>query len=208
MSVGPDAPRATRMSAPKRRELVLAAASRAFARGGYAGTTTDAVAKEAGVSQPYVVRMFGTKAELFREVLARSLASIVRTLDTKLDTLEPRPDDPTFWAELGSAYGELVSDRDLLLVTMHGFSAPTADIATQARAGMAEIYTQIRARTGCTPEQARSFIAQGMLLNNMLAMRAPEHIDEDPALAELSACVFVNTIDSATSIAQEHSVEQ
>ena len=49
------------MTAEDRRELVLAAATRAFARGGYAGTSTDAVAKEAGVSQPYVVRIFGTK---------------------------------------------------------------------------------------------------------------------------------------------------
>ena len=39
------------MTADDRRELVLAAATRAFARTGYAGTSTDAVAKEAGVSQ-------------------------------------------------------------------------------------------------------------------------------------------------------------
>ncbi len=44
---------------------MLAAAIRAFARTGYSGTSTDVVAREAGVSQPYVVRMFGTKHELF-----------------------------------------------------------------------------------------------------------------------------------------------
>ena len=47
----------TRMGADERRDLVLEAATRAFARSGYAGTSTDAVAKEAGVSQPYVVRI-------------------------------------------------------------------------------------------------------------------------------------------------------
>ena len=58
------------MNADDRRQLVLEAATRAFARGGYAGTSTDRVAREAGVSQPYVVRIFGTKLELFLEVFA------------------------------------------------------------------------------------------------------------------------------------------
>ena len=56
----------SRMPAGERRELVLQAATRAFAAGGYAGTSTDAVAKEAGVSQPYVVRMFGTGRKVWR----------------------------------------------------------------------------------------------------------------------------------------------
>ncbi|MDV8067852.1 TetR/AcrR family transcriptional regulator [Rhodococcus sp. IEGM 1366] len=179
-----------RMSAPQRRALVLAAATRAFARGGYSGTSTDAVAKEAGVSQPYIVRMFGTKAELFRAVFARALDEIVRTFTEKLDTLDIEPDNPEFWAELGSAYGELILDRDLLLVMLHGFATGTDDIATVSRFAMSKIYSLVRDRTGCTPEQARMFIANGMLINNLLAMKAPEHIDEDPALGELCVSVF------------------
>ena len=179
-----------RMSAPQRRALVLAAATRAFARGGYSGTSTDAVAKEAGVSQPYIVRMFGTKAELFRAVFARALDEIVRTFTEKLNTLDIEPDDPEFWAELGSAYGELILDRDLLLVMLHGFATGTDDIATVSRFAMSKIYSLVRDRTGCTTEQARMFIANGMLINNLLAMKAPEHIDEDPALGELCVSVF------------------
>ncbi|WP_261984588.1 TetR/AcrR family transcriptional regulator [Rhodococcus sp. WS3] len=184
------APPKRRMSAPQRRALVLAAATRAFARGGYSGTSTDAVAKEAGVSQPYIVRMFGTKAELFRAVFARALDEIVRTFTEKLDTLDIEPDDPEFWAELGSAYGELILDRDLLLVMLHGFATGTDDIATVSRFAMSKIYSLVRDRTGCTTEQARMFIANGMLINNLLAMKAPEHIDEDPALGELCVSVF------------------
>ncbi len=75
---------ATRMSAEDRRELVLAAATRAFSRGGYAGTSTDAVAKEAGVSQPYVVRIFGTKLALFLEVLERSCDRIREAFEAVL----------------------------------------------------------------------------------------------------------------------------
>ena len=189
---------ATRMSAPERRELILAAAMKAFARGGYAGTSTDSVAREAGVSQPYVVRMFGTKAELFREVFTRALDTILGTFDAELDRLTIDPESEDFWASLGRAYGDLISDRDLLLVMMHGFAAGTTpEIGAQARASMSAIYQQIRTRTGCTPERAREFIAQGMLLNILLAMQAPEHAVEDPAFFELSACAFGETLDIA-----------
>ncbi|MET3955062.1 AcrR family transcriptional regulator [Rhodococcus sp. OAS809] len=129
MSIGAAEPRTRRMSAPERRALVLAAATRAFAKGGYSGTSTDAVAKEAGVSQPYVVRMFGTKADLFHAVFTRALDEIVRTFNDKLDTVTIDPSNPQFWAELGSAYGELVLDRDLLLVMLHGFATSTDDVA-------------------------------------------------------------------------------
>src|SRR3954463_10842964 len=112
-----------RMSAEDRRELVLEAATRAFARGGYAGTSTDAVAREAGVSQPYVVRIFGTKLELFLAVFGRATD---RIRDAFADVLDQGPfdaDDETDWARMGAAYADLVADRDLLLVMMHGFPA-------------------------------------------------------------------------------------
>lgn len=188
----------TRMSAPERRELVLAAGSRAFARGGYYGTSTDAVAREAGVSQPYVVRMFGTKAELFREVFARAVGQILTTFEPELDKVAADPENEELWMRMGAAYTELLADRDLLLVMMHGFTAGSMpEIGAQARSWMAEIYTQIRERTGCTPERARTFIANGMLLNTLVAMEAPEHAHENPALAELSVCAFGNNLEAA-----------
>ena len=38
---------------------------RHFAIGGYNGTSTEAIAREAGISQPYLFRLFRTKKELF-----------------------------------------------------------------------------------------------------------------------------------------------
>ena len=46
------------------REIVEIAISH-FAQHGYNGTSTDQVAREAGISQPYLFRLFGTKRELF-----------------------------------------------------------------------------------------------------------------------------------------------
>src|SRR4051795_11692585 len=73
-----------RMKSPERRQLILEAATAVFGERGYVGTTTDAVARAAGVSQPYVVRMFGTKEALFLEVLHRALDKLLVTFRTAL----------------------------------------------------------------------------------------------------------------------------
>src|ERR1700712_5788975 len=67
----------TRMASDERRVLVLEAATAVFGQRGYAGATTDQVAIAAGVSQPYVVRMFGTKEKLFLAVLYRALDTLM-----------------------------------------------------------------------------------------------------------------------------------
>ena len=186
------------MSADDRRELVLAAATRAFSRAGYAGTSTDAVAKEAGVSQPYVVRIFGTKLALFLEVLERACARIREVFEAVLAEAPFDPDNDDDWSRLGLAYTELLRDRDLLMVMMHGFSGGNIDeIARCSRDGMAGIYTTVRS-TGCSDDRARDFIAQGMLLNVMLSMRAPEHLDESPDLEALTVCAFGDALPFVT----------
>jgi AcrR family transcriptional regulator len=182
------------MSSEDRRELVLEAATRAFARGGYAGTSTDAVGKEAGVSQPYVVRIFGTKQQLFLEVLGRTCGRIQDAFAAVIaDGFDPDSEDD--WSRLGLAYSELLRDRDLLMVLMHGFAAGNDDdIAACARAGMGSIFTTVMS-TGCTDERAEEFIAQGMLLNVMLSMKAPEHLDDSSALAPLTRCAFGDALE-------------
>lgn len=189
MPSGESAPRSTRLSAAERRTLVLRAAMRAFARDGFAGTTTDAVARESGVSQPYVVRIFGTKLDLFLEVFTSATDGIRGAFADVLDVGPFDPDDGADWERLGSAYAGLLADRDLLLVLMHGFTASaTPEIGALARQTMGDIYELIM-RTGCTPEQARDFVAQGMLLNVMVAIGAPEHGDDGP-LSDLTRCAF------------------
>ncbi|NUR08699.1 MAG: TetR/AcrR family transcriptional regulator [Nocardioidaceae bacterium] len=180
----------TRMSAEDRREQVLEAATRAFARTGYAGTSTDAVAREAGVSQPYVVRMFGTKLELFLAVFEGATDRIKAAFRAVLDAGPFDPEDDDDWARLGAAYTELLTDRDFLLVMMHGFAAGGDEaIGRLGRRCMGEIFEIVRG-TGCTAEQATEFVSQGMLLNVLLAMRAPDHPEDSQALADMAGCAF------------------
>src|SRR6185312_17207280 len=60
-----------RMSADERREQVLEVALGEFAASGLAGTSTEDVAEKAGISQPYLFRLFPTKKSLFLALVQR-----------------------------------------------------------------------------------------------------------------------------------------
>ncbi len=96
----------TRLTAEQRQEQLVAAAVTAFCRGGYAGTTTDQVARLAGVSQPYVIRLFGTKQQLF----TRRSEERGRPRSSSGSATPPRRRRP--WRSLGAAYDELLAERE------------------------------------------------------------------------------------------------
>ena len=54
-----------RKTADERREQILDAALTEFADHGYEGASTDRIAREVGISQPYLFRLFGTKKGLY-----------------------------------------------------------------------------------------------------------------------------------------------
>ena len=66
-----------RLRRTARREQILAAATRAFARNGFAATSLDDVATEASVSKVILYRHFASKADLYRAVLDRACARLV-----------------------------------------------------------------------------------------------------------------------------------
>ncbi|WP_435106789.1 TetR/AcrR family transcriptional regulator [Nocardiopsis synnemataformans] len=65
-----------RMRRTERRAQILDAATRAFARGGYADTSLDDVAAEAGISRVILYRHFESKQEMYRAVLDRACARL------------------------------------------------------------------------------------------------------------------------------------
>ncbi|TAJ47160.1 MAG: TetR/AcrR family transcriptional regulator [Herbiconiux sp.] len=182
----------TRMPSDERRELVLAAATTVFGDTGYAGTTTDAVARASGVSQPYVVRMFGTKEQLFLEVLHRALDK----LDTAFRAAIAGDPEVGIERRLGLAYFELTADRGILLCLMHAF-ALGADpvIGTAARCGFMDVYRLLRDESGMSGQQAADFLAGGMLANVVLGLRLFDDYDTEPAVQELLGTVFPEKLD-------------
>jgi AcrR family transcriptional regulator len=58
------------MTSDLRRQLILGAAKRCFARNGFAGTTTKSVAAAASISEGLLFKHFPSKAALYAEILA------------------------------------------------------------------------------------------------------------------------------------------
>jgi TetR/AcrR family transcriptional regulator len=176
-----------RIPATERREQILEAATRVFGELGYAGATTDRVAKAAGISQPYVVRLFGTKEQLFIEVLERTSARIDAAFDAAIaDEASDKPVGP----RIGAAYVELVeTDRGILLALMQGFIlGHDPAIGPVARAGFMRLYSRLR--EVMPAEEAMRFMAQGMLINTLIASNLTEGIRDDEQVDELFACTF------------------
>ncbi|SHG21541.1 TetR/AcrR family transcriptional regulator [Streptoalloteichus hindustanus] len=74
---GQEGERPRRLRRTERREQILAAATRAFARaGGFTPTNLDDVAEEAGISRMILYRHFDSKADLYQAVLDRAGARL------------------------------------------------------------------------------------------------------------------------------------
>jgi len=69
-----------RMRRAERRDQILAAATRAFARSGFAATSLDDVAAEAGISRVILYRHFESKTDLYRAVLDHACSRLAATV--------------------------------------------------------------------------------------------------------------------------------
>lgn len=153
-----------RLSASERTEQILSAAVTAFSSGGYAGTSTDDVARLAEVSQPYVIRLFRSKQRLFVAAVEHACGRIEHAF---------RDSGATDLAGLGDAYDLLLEQRELLGMLLHGFAASAdPEIGKVVRARFGGIYGTIRELTGAEPEEITRFLGTGMLLTVLSAMRA------------------------------------
>ena len=170
------------MASDERRELVLKAATEVFGQRGYAGATTDKVAAAAGVSQPYVVRIFGTKENLFLAVLQRALDTLMTAFREALAV----ESGERVGARLGHAYANLLQDRGLLLSLMHGFVLGADPVIGElARCGFLEVYRFLKDEAGLSPAEAADFLAHGMMLNTLVGLRMMDDYETDADAREL-----------------------
>ncbi len=162
----------TRMTAGERSEQVLDAAVTAFAESGYAATKTDEIARLAGVSQPYVIRLFGSKQQLFIAAANRVCDRVEEVFREAASQVPPDATPEQALDVLGDGYGTFLADRALLLVLLHGFAASSEPaIGTEVRDRFGRIYRLVRELTGASADETRNFLAGGMLLTVMAAMQ-------------------------------------
>ncbi|MFY1673415.1 TetR/AcrR family transcriptional regulator [Plantactinospora sp. WMMB334] len=173
----------TRLTAAERGEQLADAAVKAFAVSGYAGTSTDDVARLAGVSQPYVIRLFGSKQRLF---IAAVEHAAIRIEQAFRDAAGDSADLET----LADAYEELLAERDLLAVLLHGFAASSDPvIGGVVRNCFGRIYRLIRELTGAGAEETATFLGSGMLLTVLASMQVlgPGAVPPEPWMSEIAA---------------------
>ncbi len=157
-----------RQTAGERREAVLAAASQAFAHGGLHGTSTEDIAEAAGISQPYLFRLFGTKKRLFIATIERCMADTLELFRAAAGDL--RGEEAL--AAMGAAYVAMVTtDRTRLLTQMEGYAAcDDPDVRDAMRAGYGKLHLFVETVSGADEATVASWFARGMLLNVVAAM--------------------------------------
>jgi len=172
-----------RKSKDERREDILDAAIAEFAAKGLHGASTDEIARLAGISQPYVFRLFGTKKELYLAVIARCFR---QTLEVFQRVAEGKRGEEALHA-IGTAYGELLeSDRIYLRAQMQAYAAcEDPEICAVVRAGFGDLVTYVERVSGVGPEELAAFFAGGMLRNVLSSMDAPV---EDWGMRLLEGC--------------------
>ena len=157
-----------RKSAEERREAVLDAALEEFAAHGLTGASTEAIAAKAGISQPYVFRLFGTKKELFKAGINRCFRE---TLELFQRAAEGRRGEAALDA-MGDAYvNQLLPDRTRLLAQMQAYAAcEDPDIRAVVRAGYGDLVSYVERVSGLPSQAVAEFFAAGMLLNVFACM--------------------------------------
>jgi AcrR family transcriptional regulator len=175
-------PRASRLTADERREAIVAAAMEEVAARGLAGASTNEIARKAGVSQPYVFQLFGTKKHLFLEVVKSGFDRTRTVLEEAgrsyaAGTPKMVEDCNSILDAMGQAYMRLLSDRTLLLVQLQAYAACSdPDVQRLVRTEFGRLRQMAAKLSGATPHEIQDFLAQGMLLN----VAAAVNIEGDP----------------------------
>lgn len=164
-----------RLSADERRKLVISAAVTEFSLHGYEGTATDAIAVKAGVSQPYLFQLFGSKRELFIATMQEAFARTWQAFETAGEAAKAiDPSAESILRAMGNAYCDLLRDRELLRCQLQAYAAcANDDIRPAMRAEFSELYRRVAELSGAPIEILDVWFAHGMLMNTIAAI-APD----------------------------------
>ena len=156
-----------RMAMEERREIVLRESIPVFARYGFEGATTAEIAKRAGVTQPYIFKLFESKKALFIEACERNM----RTTIVQMRESAGGKSGHEALQAMGMAYVErMENDRDSLLMQMQQYAACwDEDVQRTVRNSMQEMWDMVVGMTKVPVGEVAMFFAKGMMCNVMAA---------------------------------------
>ena len=160
---------AHRHTAEERREAVLAAATHEFAVKGLHGASTDDIARAAGISQPYLFRLFGTKKELY---LATSRRAVDHLYAVFAEASHGKSGTDALQA-MGAVYTTVLADRDRLMLMLKCWaSCDDPEICEAVRTSWRNLVDLAERASGASPEEVSMFFSKGALLTVLMGMEA------------------------------------
>ena len=174
-------PTRQRSTAEERREAVIEAAIGEFGEHGYHAASTAAIARRAGISQPYIYALFSDKETLFLACYHRGCERIRHAFTEAARGTEP---GEARISAMGTAYFDLLqSPRELLLQLQAFAAASNPKLRPAIREGFVEVMKDVRRLLGGDDDEAALFIARGMLLNVLTALAVPDEFWPQPLSA-------------------------
>lgn len=164
-----------RATAEERRADVIKAAVVEFGSYGYHGGSTERIAAAAEISQPYVLRLFGTKLKLFIVTLEHVCQTIQQTWAGALEANPANGWDGLMVIGATYANGPDVADRFRVIMQAAAASG-TPEIEAAINAGMDDLWNWVQQNTGAIDNDMQRFWAFGMMQTMGVSMNAPRYM--------------------------------
>ncbi|MCW2983779.1 MAG: TetR family transcriptional regulator [Conexibacter sp.] len=159
------------MSGTDRRDLVLDAAVVEFGEHGWHGARVEAIAARAGISHPYLLRLFSSKRKLFIAATGSAFGRMERAF---ADAVAAGGGDPIL--AMGEAYRLLLrDDPSALRLHMHALAvAGDAEVGDAVTLRYAELLGRMRKLSGASKDRVRTCFAVGLTLTVVTVLDLPD----------------------------------
>ncbi len=171
------------MKAADRRVLILDAAMEEYGRSGMHATSVEVIADRAGVSQPYIFRLFGTKNDLIVAAIEHHTIGLRQAFR---EAVEQRDAGSSPLEAMALAYiGFMSDDVNSLRCQLHTWAAASDPaILEVAQRTYREIWEDIAELSGATADEVRDFMGHGMLLTVLASLNLTELFGDPLAVAK------------------------
>src|SRR5699024_7897259 len=96
------------------------------------------------------------------------------------------------------SYGRTVLDETVMFLLLQGFATCSVPaVGACVRGLLAEMYDVLVDRANTSPQEARDYLARGLLINTVLAMGYRDRVDDYPWVAPLIAATISTDPGSA-----------
>ena len=129
-----------------------------FAVKGLHGASTEDIARAAGISQPYLFRLFGTKKELY---LATARRAVDHLYEVFADAARGKQGMDALHA-MGDAYETVMADRDRLMLMLKCWaSCDDPEICEAVRGSWRDLVDLAERASGESPRSREHVLLQG-----------------------------------------------